>query len=313
MPRRSEETGLSSEPAEPEPLKCPRCDSLETKFCYFNNYSTTQPRHFCRNCKRYWTAGGSLRNVPVGGGLRKHNKKSKLSKHAKDAFSGSSSDEFSSPGNPPPLLHASPSSSADGVVDESLFAYRPYFESAAESFVAGDCTPSQASPFDYMNARDFSHQNGSHGHVLPAEGHQQHAYDAIHGIRQPQFGFGCVDQAQFSTGKISPEPSQAHHKVTGLPAMYSALRRFHEHEQQAQGVHTGLRQSFGESGYLNKQGCSAEEHGLSHDGSRRNKSSTEDEDEGLRNVINVRYPYDWEQVSEVLYGGTPDFFHMPTF
>lgn len=66
-----------------EVLKCPRCESLDTKFCYYNNYSLTQPRYFCKNCKRYWTAGGALRNVPVGGGLRK-NKRSKL-KLAADA------------------------------------------------------------------------------------------------------------------------------------------------------------------------------------------------------------------------------------
>ncbi|XP_054805287.1 dof zinc finger protein DOF5.4-like [Prosopis cineraria] len=52
-------------------LKCPRCDSLNTKFCYYNNYNLSQPRHFCKNCRRYWTKGGVLRNVPVGGGSRK--------------------------------------------------------------------------------------------------------------------------------------------------------------------------------------------------------------------------------------------------
>lgn len=57
-------------------LNCPRCDSTNTKFCYFNNYSLTQPRHFCKACRRYWTRGGALRNVPVGGGYRK-NKRSK--------------------------------------------------------------------------------------------------------------------------------------------------------------------------------------------------------------------------------------------
>jgi len=57
-------------------LNCPRCDSTNTKFCYFNNYSLTQPRHFCKTCRRYWTRGGSLRNVPVGGGFRR-NKRSK--------------------------------------------------------------------------------------------------------------------------------------------------------------------------------------------------------------------------------------------
>ncbi|XP_030457545.1 dof zinc finger protein DOF3.1-like [Syzygium oleosum] len=56
---------------EQERLICPRCDSTNTKFCYFNNYNLSQPRHFCKNCKRYWTKGGSLRNIPVGGGTRK--------------------------------------------------------------------------------------------------------------------------------------------------------------------------------------------------------------------------------------------------
>ncbi|XP_071709454.1 dof zinc finger protein DOF1.4-like [Rutidosis leptorrhynchoides] len=53
-------------------LKCPRCESLNTKFCYYNNYSLSQPRHFCKSCKRYWTRGGTLRNVPVGGGCRRN-------------------------------------------------------------------------------------------------------------------------------------------------------------------------------------------------------------------------------------------------
>ncbi|PAN44272.1 hypothetical protein PAHAL_9G030900 [Panicum hallii] len=65
---------------QPEPgLKCPRCESTNTKFCYFNNYSLSQPRHFCKTCRRYWTRGGALRNVPVGGGCRR-NKRTKSSK-----------------------------------------------------------------------------------------------------------------------------------------------------------------------------------------------------------------------------------------
>ncbi|KAJ4829175.1 hypothetical protein Tsubulata_007038 [Turnera subulata] len=61
----------------PRPLKdhalnCPRCNSTNTKFCYYNNYSLNQPRYFCKTCRRYWTEGGSLRNVPVGGGSRKN-------------------------------------------------------------------------------------------------------------------------------------------------------------------------------------------------------------------------------------------------
>ncbi|XP_052183116.1 dof zinc finger protein DOF1.4-like [Diospyros lotus] len=54
----------------PEPLTCPRCGSTNTKFCYYNNYNKSQPRHFCKACKRHWTEGGTLRNVPVGGGRK---------------------------------------------------------------------------------------------------------------------------------------------------------------------------------------------------------------------------------------------------
>ncbi|XP_073269722.1 uncharacterized protein [Primulina huaijiensis] len=61
---------------EQEQLKCPRCDSPNTKFCYYNNYNLSQPRHFCKSCKRYWTKGGALRNIPVGGGSRKNAKRS---------------------------------------------------------------------------------------------------------------------------------------------------------------------------------------------------------------------------------------------
>lgn len=60
-------------------LNCPRCNSTDTKFCYYNNYSFSQPRHFCKTCRRYWTAGGSLRNVPVGGGSRKNKRSSSSS------------------------------------------------------------------------------------------------------------------------------------------------------------------------------------------------------------------------------------------
>ncbi|KAL2455392.1 Pentatricopeptide repeat-containing protein [Forsythia ovata] len=52
-------------------LKCPRCDLPNTKFCYYNNYNLSQSSHFCKSYRRYWTKGGVLRNVPVGGGCRK--------------------------------------------------------------------------------------------------------------------------------------------------------------------------------------------------------------------------------------------------
>ncbi|KAG6492147.1 dof zinc finger protein DOF1.5-like [Zingiber officinale] len=58
-------------PERMEALPCPRCKSRDTKFCYFNNYNVNQPRHLCRTCHRYWTAGGTLRDVPVGAGRRR--------------------------------------------------------------------------------------------------------------------------------------------------------------------------------------------------------------------------------------------------
>nr|VDD03994.1 unnamed protein product [Brassica oleracea] len=62
-----------------EKLNCPRCNSTNTKFCYYNNYSLTQPRYFCKGCRRYWTEGGTLRNVPVGGSSRKNKRLSSSS------------------------------------------------------------------------------------------------------------------------------------------------------------------------------------------------------------------------------------------
>ncbi|KAI3806842.1 hypothetical protein L1987_22757 [Smallanthus sonchifolius] len=83
---------------EQEHLKCPRCESFNTKFCYYNNYNLSQPRHFCKSCRRYWTKGGTLRNIPIGGGSRKNTKRTSNSN--KRGVSSSSS--FTSPVVTPP-------------------------------------------------------------------------------------------------------------------------------------------------------------------------------------------------------------------
>ncbi|KAL6620528.1 hypothetical protein ACP70R_035667 [Stipagrostis hirtigluma subsp. patula] len=88
-------------------LPCPRCRSRDTKFCYFNNYNLNQPRHFCRACHRYWTAGGALRNVPVGSGRRKNRPVllPPAPPHAGTATPTSSSDDHrSGSGSPSPVL-----------------------------------------------------------------------------------------------------------------------------------------------------------------------------------------------------------------
>ncbi|KAK4800340.1 hypothetical protein SAY86_020827 [Trapa natans] len=76
-------------------LRCPPCDSSNTKFCYYNNYRLSQPRHFCKTCRRYWTKGGALRNVPIGSGCRKNKKlKSSSSSSLSAAFDSSSPSPF---------------------------------------------------------------------------------------------------------------------------------------------------------------------------------------------------------------------------
>ncbi|KAK4267343.1 hypothetical protein QN277_024133 [Acacia crassicarpa] len=78
-------------PEQQQEVKCPRCDSTNTKFCYYNNYNLSQPRHFCKSCRRYWTRGGTLRNIPVGGGSRKNTKRSSTGTKRLPATSSSSS------------------------------------------------------------------------------------------------------------------------------------------------------------------------------------------------------------------------------
>ncbi|OWM72192.1 dof zinc finger protein DOF4.6-like [Punica granatum] len=88
-------------PQKEQALNCPRCNSTNTKFCYYNNYSLTQPRYFCKTCRRYWTEGGSLRNIPVGGGSRKN--KGRPSSSACSTSSTSTSTSSSSA--PPPMIN----------------------------------------------------------------------------------------------------------------------------------------------------------------------------------------------------------------
>ncbi|KAK6918166.1 Zinc finger, Dof-type [Dillenia turbinata] len=82
-------------PEKDQALNCPRCNSTNTKFCYYNNYSLTQPRYFCKTCRRYWTEGGTLRNVPVGGGSRKNKRPSSSSLLSSSSSSNSSKNKFS--------------------------------------------------------------------------------------------------------------------------------------------------------------------------------------------------------------------------
>lgn len=111
---------------------CPRCGSAETKFCYYNNYNIKQPRFFCKACQRYWTAGGTLRDVPVGSGRRKSK-----SATTKEQDSSSLSDtakpasNFPVPGAAGGALGSYPSALQQVLTDPSL----------AYSAVAGSSQP----------------------------------------------------------------------------------------------------------------------------------------------------------------------------
>ncbi|KAL1560244.1 dof zinc finger protein DOF5.6-like isoform X2 [Salvia divinorum] len=113
--------------APPPPQKCPRCDSTNTKFCYYNNYSLTQPRYFCKACRRYWTHGGTLRNVPVGGGCRK----SKRHKPSSSAPASSSSNESQ------PMLTAIPSQTLAALSAVHLPNMRPFPPAMGTTFYRG--------------------------------------------------------------------------------------------------------------------------------------------------------------------------------
>ncbi|XP_054803882.1 cyclic dof factor 2-like [Prosopis cineraria] len=93
-------------------LQCPRCNSLDTKFCYFNNYNVNQPRHFCKNCQRYWTAGGTMRNVPVGAGRRKNKHLASQFRHIIVSSDGISTSRLETTDSCSHQLISSPESSA---------------------------------------------------------------------------------------------------------------------------------------------------------------------------------------------------------
>lgn len=123
----------------PKDLPCPRCQSMNTKFCYYNNYSVTHPRHFCRNCQRYWTVGGTLRNVPVGGGSRV--------KHSRPR---NRTDPYYRPG-------ANPSNESDAETDQSGISLHPYLAHAMAGMVPPDMAgllPDAGFP-DYPDPAEF--------------------------------------------------------------------------------------------------------------------------------------------------------------
>ncbi|EFJ21141.1 hypothetical protein SELMODRAFT_417529 [Selaginella moellendorffii] len=80
--------------------QCPRCQSYNTRFDYYNNEKSTgkrdQPRYACRSCKGKWTQGGKVRDVslsPTGGNKRtlKSHGRDKITPVVQEEFVGESS------------------------------------------------------------------------------------------------------------------------------------------------------------------------------------------------------------------------------
>ncbi|XP_018472771.1 dof zinc finger protein DOF2.5 isoform X2 [Raphanus sativus] len=108
-----------------EKVNCPRCNSTNTKFCYYNNYSLTQPRYFCKGCRRYWTEGGSLRNVPVGGSSKKNKRPSSSSSNILQTTPSSLGLSTTLPDLNPPILFSNqiPNKSKESSQDLNLLSF----------------------------------------------------------------------------------------------------------------------------------------------------------------------------------------------
>ncbi|XP_051123261.1 dof zinc finger protein DOF5.6 [Andrographis paniculata] len=185
-------------------LKCPRCESTHTKFCYYNNYSLSQPRYFCKTCRRYWTKGGTLRNIPVGGGCRKNKK---VSKKQHQSSSSSISDHHAP--SPPQQIHpghihtgagiSPPMVCYDGGANSSTDLQLAFPEQLQFSgmFAAAGGNGNPNFPIDYIDNKYESLILGGAGEGLVAGVHHGGGefngnFSNFHGFC-PQLGFSSFD------------------------------------------------------------------------------------------------------------------------
>ncbi|XP_031475734.1 dof zinc finger protein DOF3.1-like [Nymphaea colorata] len=184
---------------EQQQLKCPRCDSTNTKFCYYNNYNLSQPRHFCKSCRRYWTKGGALRNVPVGGGSRKNSKKSSASKLKNSVNTGTSTAAAAA---------SSPCSSSSSS-----------FLKAEQDIPAGIYAP--ATDYDHRLldiTGTFSSLLASSGHFGPlCEPTSSRMGRAQGGVNAPENGWGLPE---YSDGTVVGGSSDNGEALLGDPACW---------------------------------------------------------------------------------------------
>ncbi|CAA6666107.1 unnamed protein product [Spirodela intermedia] len=160
-------------PQEEQHLRCPRCDSTNTKFCYYNNYNLSQPRHFCKDCRRYWTKGGALRNIPVGGGTRKNSKRSAPSSSSSSSHTKRS---ISSP-SPAAATHAAAEAGETGAASSMSTLQFPKLETIPSVYSSTDAD---------RQLLDFT---GSFSSLLTSHGHFGSLLDSFHAGGRESSGY----------------------------------------------------------------------------------------------------------------------------
>ncbi|CAN0921524.1 Dof zinc finger protein DOF3.5 [Linum grandiflorum] len=197
---------------------CPRCASSNTKFCYYNNYSLSQPRYFCKSCRRYWTKGGSLRNVPVGGGCRR-TRRSKSSRSSRAAAA-----------NAPPLH---PSSDAHNTDIDMAVVFAKFLNPASDGVTNS-------------NSVSSTPESGQ-GIVFPSAGNLADPYEFTDLFREE--GFLEADQNQGLQTLLSDEMAQLEAALwstsTAMDPGSAAAAMWEPQEQSG----------FNASGDMNNWGC----------------------------------------------------------
>ncbi|CAL1386589.1 unnamed protein product [Linum trigynum] len=186
-------------PQKEQALNCPRCNSTNTKFCYYNNYSLTQPRYFCKTCRRYWTEGGSLRNIPVGGGSRKNKRPS----------SSSSSSSLPSPATKKlPGLISSPAAAGIATTTSTTTSSSQNPNPGNHKLIQEGQDLNLAFPRSFT---ELIHQNGNHHHHHQNDENKSQisAMELLTGISSSRGGI--LNNPSFMHMAPPPPSSLVHH------------------------------------------------------------------------------------------------------
>lgn len=249
-------------PQHEQSLKCPRCESTHTKFCYYNNYSLSQPRYFCKTCRRYWTKGGTLRNIPVGGGCRKNKK---VSSKKSDQSPSSSSPTSLMPSHPVNMSSPLSYNHANATDLHLAFSDQIHFSNlhASGLYVNQGTTPysllESPTPIDFMDNK-YEALLGTHDNYMgngeSYAGGMMAAAPAFHG------GFGFDQRLMLPYHENDDHQNLNHHhhqevEVEVKPNAKVLSLEWHDHQQacNSDGYNFGALGSW--AGLMNGYGSSA--------------------------------------------------------